>query len=356
MALKTQRGQIAQKNFKQIPVIDWKSLGLTERGAYKQYFTTAFIPLGIYDVDGRTFNLDGTNIADSGITIFKYSWCEPDTEATPKKKGEMPLAWKSVMWADSLMRLKDGDTYDDPGVSLGLTLKQDEQKKAPGLHGASEGAYTMFDPVMSTYRMPVIWNVKVDDEGNVDTNSGDLVWLELSPHQFNMVLDILALYDKQNTATLRKHNITPAENRLFLIKYVKDPKQAMADRNAITVLETMEPNEWSQGFMTDAVDNYANMIESVEKRFVIYQDVINGLNSGQYDAETAASLVHAQISKKLLVEWGEIDEGMNISVDDVNELFLSLVPKYTVALSVTNSDMAVQSTTSVDLSGEDAPF
>jgi len=358
MALKTHAGQIVQNKQVNIPVINFKSLGLTEKGkAYKQFFQTAFVPLGRFvpGEDGSHFDVAGLNTVAARFQIFKYSWSQPNPEK-PYVNGVPQLMWRSEMWADSNLRIADGDIFDDPGVALGLTLKQDAQKKQPGLHGAPDGIYTMIEPYTQTVRIPVIWNVKVLDSGDIDTKSGELVWLELSFYHYESLMSAINVYDKQITQVLRKQRVTPNPDRLFVVQYTKDPKADMKERNSLTLLDTIDPNDWTKTFSSVSDVEYVKMIDHIAKRYNFYQSAIDELLAGKIDAATASSRVHAAIAEKLLVGWGEIDAESGMSVDEINELFISLIPQYSVDMQNTQiPESAIKEKKVIDL-GSDIPF
>lgn len=358
MALKTQRGQVVVRNQVQIPVVDWKTLGKTENNkAFKSFFTTHFVPLGnlVMQDEEAYFELGGVNTDQAKTQIFKYSWSQPDEEK-PAKKGEMPLSWRSEMWSDTNLRIADGDAYDDPGVALGLTLKQDARKNAPGLHGAPQGKYPMFDPYVQTVRMPVIWNVTVDDDGNIDENTGELVWLELSFNQYANVMTSIAKYAKQQILQdKRRKEPTPAD-RLFVVKYTKDPKKEMREINSVEVFTYIDPNAWTSKFSDIAVVEYPKMLDYLEKRYTYYKPVIDSLVTGELTPEQAASKAHAMVAERLLVAWGEIDENSGLSEESINQLFVSLIPQYSASMEVAIPSAAIKSTVTIDLADGDVPF
>lgn len=359
MALKTTRGQVNVQNQVQIPIVNFKTCGLTEGKAYKEYFNTHFVVLGKYVSDGNggmTFQV-GTATTDEGRNqIYKYSWCQPD-EDKPAKKGEMPLAWRNVMWSDSLLRTADGDAFDDPGYALGLHLKQDDQKNAPGLHGAPTGKYTMIDSFASTVRIPVIWKVTVDDGGNIDEKTGELAWLDLSFYQYQTLLESIAVYDKQMTTVLKKAKATPNVDRLFVVKYVKDPKAEMRERNSVELADAIDPSKWTAQFIDVAVTEYPKMLDYIEKRYTFYQPIVDRLVSGELTAEEATQQVHAAIVEKLMVGWGEIDEDHSLSPESLSQLFETLVPQYSVNATATPIPAsAIKSSVTIDLAGDDTPF
>lgn len=359
MALKTQRGQVNLQNNVQIPVVDFKTCGITENKAHKEYFNTHFVVIGKYVADGNdgmTFQVGPVTTDEGRNQIFKYSWCVIDDEK-PAKKGETPLAWKNAMWSDSLLRIADGDGYDDPGFALGLTLKQDDQKFTPGLHGAPQGKYKMIDPFKSTVRIPVIWKVSLTDENVVDTKTGELVWLELSFYQYQTLLDAIALYDKQMTAVLKKAKSSPNVDRMFVVNYVKDPKAEMRERNAMELVDAIDPSNWTAQFVDVAVTEYPKMLEYMEKRYTFYKPIVDSLVAGKITSEEANAQVHAAIAEKLMVAWGEIDEAHGLTTESINQLFLTLIPQYSVAMTPTAiPEAAVKSKVVVDLGGDDNPF
>lgn len=352
MALKTKAGQVVNRQNVNIPVINFKSLGLNETGkAYKDYFETHFIPLGqlVTQDEQVMFSINGRTTDSARLQVFKYSWCQPDNEK-PAKKGEMPVSWKSVMWADTNLRKDDGDKYDDPGVALGLNLKQDAQKQAPGLHGAPEGKYPMIEPYTQTVRIPVIWKITVDDDGNIDEKSGELVWLELSFSQYNSLLETVKKFDRTQSLQAKRRKQAIDENRMMLVKYVKDPKAKIAERNTVEVVLPFEPDEWSNKFSEIAEDQYPKMLEALEKRYTMYQNIIDSLNAGELSVEEATELAHASVAEKLLVAWGEIDADSGLSPESINQLFETLIPQYSVSMETSIPRSAIKRSVTVDLS------
>lgn len=360
MALKTARGQVKLQNNIQIPVIDFKSLGMNDTGkAFKDYFSTHFVVIGKYvplNDENMTFQVGTAKTEQGRNQIFKYSWCEID-EDKPVKKGEIPLAWKNVSWSDCLLRKAENDEFDDPGFALGLTLKQDEQKNAPGLKGAPQGKYAMFDSFISTVRIPVIWKVFLTDDGEIDTKTGELVWLELSFYQYQTLMEAIELYDKQTSKTLAKKGIKLNPDRMFVVKYTKDPKAEMRERNALELTDAIDPSTWTQQFVDVAEVEYPKMLDYMEKRYTFYQPIVDRYVAGQIEAVEANAMVHAAIVQKLLVAWGEIDEDSGMSAGEINEYFISKIPDYSVAMTATAIPAsAIKSKTVVNIADDDTPF
>lgn len=359
MALKTAKGQVNQTNNVQVPIVNFKTCGLTEGKAYKDFFETHFVVIGQYVSDGNggmTFQV-GTATTDQGKNqIFKYSWCQPDDEKQAKK-GEMPLSWHNVMWSDTLLRISDGDAFDDPGYALGLHLKQDDQKNAPGLHGAPNGKYTMIDSFASTVRIPVIWKVTVDDSGNIDEKTGELAWLDLSFYQYQTLLESIAVYDKQMTTVLKKAKATPNVDRMFVVKYVKDPKAEMRERNSVELADAIDPSRWTAQFVDVAATEYPKMLDYIEKRYTFYQPIVDRLIAGTITDIEAAEQVHAAIAEKLMICWGEIDSEHGLTTESLNQLFATLVPQYSVNATATPIPAsAVKSSVTIDLGNDTEPF
>ena len=368
MPLKAKRGEIKTNDFVSTPVIDWKSLGMTEKGkALKTFTKVNFVPIGEWNADLNEFSIEGMKFTDSGVSIFKYSWSTPDENATPQKGKPLPVQWHYVTWADSGLRIEDGDVYDDPGIMLGLHLKQDERKKAPGLRGAPEGAYVMIEPFTTDIYFPIIWKVALDDDAEIVSDSGEYALMKVSPYQMNTFIQTIALFDKQNTVAMKKAakksgaEFEPNEQRLFVVEFVKDPSKSMAEVNSVNVQFTIDPDEWTQKFYDIASKEFPKFVEREEKRLKFWKPIVDSLENGDIEEEDAINQVVASIVEKLMIGWGEIDENSGMSPVEINELFVELVPKYSAALTVTNSDVAVKGKQTVNLSDdnvvdEDAPF
>lgn len=357
MPLKTQAGQVLVKNQVQIPIVDWSKLGLVEKGSYKSFFTTNFIPLGelvLEDETGR-FVIGGTDTDKAKSQLFKYTFVTPDAEK-PAKKGEFPIKWHNESWADTMLRKSEGDAYDDPGISLGLHIKQEERKMTPGLHGAPDRTFPIIDAYKQFVRIPVIWNVTVDDEGEIDEKTGELAWMELSFSQYNLVMTTVAKYAKQQMLQdKRRKEPTPA-NRLFVIKYTKDPKKDNRERNSVEMVTFFNPNPWSETFSKVAAIEYPKTLDYMEKKYNYFKPVVDELLEGNITAEEATERAHAMIAERLLIAWGEIDENSGLSVESINQLFMSLVPQYSAAMTAAIPEAAIKSKVVVDVSDEDVPF
>jgi hypothetical protein len=357
MPLKTQAGQVLVKNQVQIPIIDWVRLGLVEKGSYKSYFTTNFIPLGelvLEDETGR-FVIGGTDTDKAKSQLFKYTFVTPDPDK-PAKKNEFPVKWHNESWADTMLRKSEGDAYDDPGFALGLHLKQEDRKMTPGFDGAPDRTFPIIDAYKQFVRIPVIWNVTVDDEGEIDEKTGELAWLELSFSQYNLVMTTVAKYAKQQMLQdKRRKEQTPA-NRLFVIKYTKDPKKDNRERNSVEMVTFFNPNPWTETFIKVASIEYPKTLEYMEKKYNYFKPVVDALLEGTITAEEATERAHAMVAERLLISWGEIDENSGLSAESINQLFLSLVPQYSAAMTAAIPEAAIKSKVVVDVSDEDVPF
>jgi len=378
MALKLERGQVTIVNQVQVPIVSFKTCGLTEGKAFRDFFETHFIVIGKYVSDGNggmMFQVGDVTTEEARNQIFKYAWCTPDTEKQAKK-GEIPVTWHSELWSDSLMRKADGDQYDDPGFALGLHLKQEEQKMMPGLHGAPNRTHPIIDSFSSTVRLPVIWKTSLDEDGEVTAQTGELVWLELSFYHYQTLLSSIALYDKQMASVLKKSKPpqSPKEDRMFVVKFTKNPKLPPAERNAMTLISTVDstteykiilPNgeekvyslaKWFQPFVDTAVVEYPKMLAYIEKRFTFFKPIVDLVVAGELSEAEAVQLVHAAIAEKLLTGWGEIDSDHGLSAESISQLFETLIPQYSASIAASPiPTAAVKRSVTVDL-GEDLPF
>lgn len=342
-----------------IPTIDLRTLG--GKDTVKTYFKSNFIVLGkVVRDEPIELELGGMNFEDSISQVFRYTWCQPNDAGK--------LDWLNVQWADSLLRLRSGDKYDDPGYALGLTLKQEQRRKTPGLHGAKDGANEMFYTYTESMIVPVLWNISIDKKGNIDPDTGELTFLKLTPYQYkNMFQATLETFNNAQVETLKGIGQEPNPERMFLVEYVKDPNKPPAERNAFTVKKTMQAEDYPLN--DDEVNNlatqleiaskeYRTKVEDEESYFTKHLAVVNAYKNGQIEDDVLEDRVHAAIAEALLVGWGEIDENSGMSANEINELFISKIPEYTQDLAVTNSEQAVIDKTVIDLnnSDEDLPF
>ena len=326
------KGQASSSaDFTSIPFVNLKSLGLMDKPykAYKAFAVINFIPLvhlGVDDDGNTTLMANDVNVKYSEHKFTKYSFITPVTDGKP---GE--TKYNVVSWADCGLRKEDGDTYDDPGVTLGLHKAQDDRSNTPGLHGAPDGEYPTIEPYFTEVQIPVLWDVKLEND-EVKEDTGTLQWLTLNPSQYRKLQAALETAAEQNrlyTKRANKGKEVDVSDALYLVEFTNDPKaKALAERKLLKGTVPVDMYDTLAEAIETSNKEYPQLVERLEKSVKWYQPILDQLEAGEIEYDEAQTQVIASIARKLMVAWSEIADGANMTDEEIIAAFDAVSTKY----------------------------
>lgn len=350
------RGQSGNKaaTFESIPVVDLRTLNPDSNKTCKTDMDVLMVPLfTISREDGN--KIGSTDINDSIIDIFRYSY----NRFVKDDKGKEKVLYGAVEWGDSGIRVADGEAYNDPGFELGLTLDADERTNMPGIGGAPDGPKPAFSTYTTLLRVPILWNVTENEDGDIDPNSGTLMWLELNPSQYRSMTDAYgpAIESKKKLQFGDEAPFTfKDEGRGRAIMFSKRPNEkAPADINKWILSDAVVSQS-----MFDDVDEveekYNEMLQRREKQYRPYMPTLIGMAEGSIDIEAGCLEIFATNAAKFLEKIGELPEGHEATNEEIRDLFFKVQSKYTQAKLAANIPTVEGSEITVGDDSEDAPF
>jgi len=132
------------------------------------------------------------------FTFFRYEgmWLKPE-DSTKREK-------RVVRWVDTgVKKGEDGSEIGDPGYALGLDLPAKNRMNTPCFDGAESIGKPMQFPDSSAHvvlwRIPVLWDVELQSNGDVVDGSGTPAMLELKESQYQELAALYAKLSKKKT-------------------------------------------------------------------------------------------------------------------------------------------------------------
>lgn len=307
----TQRGQSAAKSYSGIRTVDFSKLG--QEDAVKANADVLFVPLFQYNFDERNAaTLSGTEINDTLFDIFNFPFYVPGDDGKPR--------FTSIRWADSGLRKDEGDTHDDPGYEMSLTEKPEKLRNTQGFNGAPDGDKSSWGTYTTTYSMPVIWDVKQNEEGEVEVGSGELVWLEMNAVNWQKLQDFMVKTLGKTTKRKFSHSADKksrtydAAGRGYAFTLHKRPKaKSYSEIYTFSCSMVVCGKEDISRFDSQVEVEYPQFIEALERRYRIHSNIINAFNVELITEEAAAAQIHSVLASRVLVAIGEIAEGCSDS-------------------------------------------
>lgn len=357
----TRRGESSNKNLNQdrIPVYDLRRLG--NEKTVKTDMDVEIVPLVIFNSDNELNTVGETPVNHSMIDTVNYSYFILDE----KDKS----VFRSIRWADSGLRTDD-DGIGDLSETLGLHLSEEERTAPPGINGASDGDKPAWEVVVTSYRIPVLWGVEYNDDGNVLQGSGEFAFLELNASQYNeMCKAFTPLWDAKKKIQFEEGEYSEKSFKFSdkgygrALTFQKRPNaKALKDKNTWVLSEAVFSDIMMEG---DIEDKYVEMIEQRDKWMrpgqynVLYQQLMSGEIEASEDV--CRDIVAAQ-ARFFFTRVGEIAEGSDMDTKAILTLLDEIASKYTHEQTNTISN-AFKSTKTVNVDGDevdskdaDAPF
>lgn len=296
------------------------------------------------------------------FTFFRYEgmWLKPE-DSTKREK-------RVVRWVDTgVKKGEDGSEIGDPGYALGLDLPAKNRMNTPCFDGAQNiGKPMQFpdsDAHVVLWRIPVLWNVELQPNGDVVDGSGTPAMLELKESQYQELAALYAKLTKKKTVHTTEATTADGDDvevsQAFLgtgyvIQIDKDTTKREADRKSPgdfyrwSKLDGVALNSHIMPFFNEARERAKSYHEYVMENFRFYQHLIDEWGEGKLDAEVAEMYVMAEIQQRLLERWGETYEN---SPEGINAAFNEVVPKYSVAKG-SGFTSSILSTSTIDVSDD----
>lgn len=310
-----------QQVISRVPVIDLNRLGGKKSTKKGQLM---FVPL----VDMTTQTVGKTPLTSASFKFFNYLFMKPNPEDATKVK------FQSVRWIDTGLRISDNDPYNDPGVDLGLALKQDERCNIPGF-GVPSGGYPDSDSVRYHIRIPVLIITEGDlnVKGCVTPGAGQFAMLDLKQNQWKDIVELFAPLTAASEVSYRREVNGTTERAFYdypgygyVVKLDKDSSRKM-DTYMWTRLDSTIRKEDVESRLPDAEKELHAYIDNVMKYNGYTQVYVDELNAGKIDYKTACTKIVFKIQHELLKAWGVDFED---TVEGVMRRFAEVLPTYSL--------------------------